>query len=77
VLLGERPVAIGTSPDCAVVVRGLVAGPPVLGDVRLERGLVIFRDSATRREQTLKAGQTLRFGDVTLEVGTRGQARAN
>ncbi len=71
VLLGEAPIAIGTSPECVVVVRGVSGEPRILGEVRLERGVVLLRDPARSHEKTLHAGQTLRYGDVTLEIGTK------
>ncbi len=71
VLLGETPVVIGTTPECAVVVRGLVGEPRILAEVRLERGKILLRNPDGGHEETLRAGQTLRYGDVTLEVGAK------
>lgn len=68
--LGKEPILIGSSSACQIV---LLAddGPPVRGEVRFENGLVRYHDRVENREQTLGNGQSLRFGEVTVEVGTR------
>lgn len=68
--LGEAPIRIGSSPDCQVVVKD-DGGPAVRGEVRLENGLVQYHDLATDRRRTLEAGESLRFGGLTVEVGAR------
>jgi len=69
-LLGEAPIRIGSSSECQVLVSD-PSGPPVLAEVGLKNGQVIYEDQVTNRRRNLKDGQTVRVGNVTLEVGTR------
>lgn len=69
--LGKTPILIGSSRECQIVLP-TDSGPPVRGEVRFEKGLVTYHDRVDHRTQSLTSGQTLSFGDLTVEVGTRG-----
>lgn len=74
-LLGEAPIRIGTSAECQVVVKD-DGGPTIRGEMSFRGGEVRYHDLAEGRHLTLRDGQTLRVGDVTLEVGTRSKERS-
>jgi hypothetical protein len=67
-LLGHDPIRIGSSPDCQVVVKD--GGPPLRGELTLLHGEVHYRDFTAGTSLTLKGGQSLRFGDLTVEIET-------
>lgn len=70
--LGQDPIRIGSTPECQVVVPA-DDGPPVRAEISFANGLVTCQNFSDGKRLTLQHGQSLRFGNVTLEVATKAE----
>ncbi len=70
-LLGERPLLVGSSRECDVFVDTGARLPATIATVALRDGAVVYEDLAAGRRRTLGHGDEVRLGDLTLEVGSK------
>lgn len=72
-LLGEKPILVGSSSECQVFVKAEEGKPEVLGALTLTDNRILYEDKTTNRRQSLQAGSKLELADVTIEVHSKNE----
>ena len=68
ILLGKRPVVIGSSPDADVYISKDMDYPDVAGTLKLAGGKVEFEDKVKSTKHYLVDGNKLVVGNITVEI---------
>jgi Ca-activated chloride channel family protein len=70
-LLGDRPLLVGSCRECDVFMDTGAQSPAMVATVALRDGVVIYDDLSAGRRRPLGHGDEVRLGDLTLKVGCK------
>ena len=70
-LLGEKPLLIGSSQECEILVDTDARSPATIASLELRDGAVVYDDRIAGRRRHLRHGDEIRLNGLTLEVGSR------
>ncbi len=70
-LLGDRPLLIGSSRECEIFVDTGVSSPATIAAIGLSDGRIVYQDKVKGRRRTLRHGDAVELGNLTLEVGSK------
>ncbi len=70
-LLGEKPLLIGSSRECEILVGTGEKAPATIASIELRDGRILYEDKIEDCQRTLRHGDEIRLGGLTLEVGSK------